>query len=142
MLFPLETVDLSNNGLKCVNESSFDQRQTNCDWNSVKYFYLNNNNLGQISGNMCNRNKQNILGFLKPLGGLEVLDLSHNMIEAGHSLTPLSNLSYLKVLDLSSNMLHNFSLDLNNLNGLVKLKLENNNLKYCHEKQPSSWTVF
>ena len=27
-------------------------------------------------------------------------------------------------------MLHNFSLHLNNLNGLVKLKLENNNLKY------------
>ena len=87
VLFPLETVDFSNNGLKCVNESSFDQRQTNCNWNSVKYFYLNNNNLGQISGNICNRNKQNILGFLKPLGGLEVLDLSHNMIEAGHSLT-------------------------------------------------------
>ena len=130
VLFPLETVDFSNNGLKCVNESSFDQRQTNCNWNSVKYFYLNNNNLGQISGNICNRNKQNILGFLKPLGGLEVLDLSHNMIEAGHSLAPLSNLSNLKILDLSSNMLHNFSLDLNNLNSLVKLELAKNNLKY------------
>ena len=133
VLFPLETVDFSNNGLKCINESSFDQSATNCDWSSVKYFYLNNNNLGKISGNICNRNKQNILGFLKPLSGLEVLDLSHNMIETRHSLTPLSNLSNLKFLDLSSNMLHNFSLDLNNLSSLVKLKLENNNLKYLSQ---------
>ena len=128
--FPLETVDVSNNGLRCINESSFDQSATNCDWSSVKYLYLNNNNLGQISGNICNRNKQNILGFLKPASGLEVLDLSHNMIETSYSLTPLSNLSNLKFLDLSSNLLHNFSLDLNNLRNLVKLKLENNNLKY------------
>ena len=56
------------------------------------------------------------------------------MIKTSHSLTPLSTLSNLMVLDLSSNMLHNFSLELNNLNNLLNLKLDNNNLRYLSRK--------
>ena len=62
--------------------------------------------------------------------GLNVLDISHNMIKSGHSLAPLGKLSNLRTLDLSSNILHNFSLDLTNMDNLIKLNLSNNNIKY------------
>ena len=126
----IETVDVSNSALKCINEYTFGH----CDWSSVKYLYLGNNKLGNILGNTCNDNKQNILGFVKHLTGLNVLDISHNMINSVHSLTNLSNLSNLKTLDLSSNTLLNFSLDLSNLDSLIRLNLSNNNIKHLSEK--------
>ena len=99
-----------------------------CDWSSFKYLYLGNNKLGNTLGNTCNYNKQNILGFAKHLTGLEVLDISHNMISSGSSLAPLRNLSNLKILDLSSNIPYTtFSLDLTNMGNLIKLNLSNNN---------------
>ena len=130
----IETIDVSNSALRCVNESVFDPNIGHCDWSSIKYLYLANNKLGNIMGNTCNYKKQNILGFVKHLIGLEVLDISQNVIKTGHSLTPLSSLTNLKVLDLSLNMLHNFSLELNNLNNLLNLKLDNNNLRYLSRK--------
>ena len=114
----------------CVNESVFDPNIGHCDWSSLKYMDLGNNKLGITLGNTCNKNKQNILGYAKYLTGLEVLDISHNMISSGNSLTPLRNLSNLKTLDLSSNTLLNFSLDLTNMGNLIKLNLTNNNLRY------------
>ena len=95
---------------------------------------VGNNKLGNTLGNTCNYNKQNILGFAKYLTGLIVLDISHNMINSGNSLEPLRNLSNLRILDLSSNILHNFSLDLTNMDNLIKLNLSNNNLKYLSKR--------
>ena len=130
----IETVDVSHNALRCINESVFDPNIGHCDWSSIKYVYLGNNKLGNILGNTCNFNKKNILGFTKHLNGLNVLDISHNMIKSGHSLSPLANLSNLRTLDLSSNILHNFSLDLTNMDNLVKLNLSHNNLKHLSER--------
>ena len=130
----IETADISNNALRCINESVFGPNIGHCDWTSLKYFYLGNNKLGNTLGNTCNYNKKNILGFAKYLIGLEVLDSSHNMISSGNSLVPLRNLSNLKTLDLSSNTLLNFSLDLTKMDNLTKLNLANNNLRYLSKR--------
>ena len=62
----IETIDLNNNNLQCINASVFDESITNCDWGSLKRLYLSNNKLGQIDGNIYNRDKSNTLGFLRP----------------------------------------------------------------------------
>ena len=130
----IETLDFSHNALRCFNESVFDPDFGHCDWSSLKYLYLGNNKLGNTFWNNCNHNKQNILGFVRHLTGLNVLDISHNMIKSGHSLEPLGNLSNLRILDLSSNILHNFSLDLTNMDNLIKLNLSHNNLKHLSKR--------
>ena len=78
----LETIDMSNNNLQCINATFFDGNITHSDWNSLKYFYLSNNKLGLVEGNICNDIRQNTLGFLKPLKNLRVLDLAGNMLES------------------------------------------------------------
>ena len=47
----LESLDASDNGLQCINATAFDKNVTNCDWNSLKYFNLRNNQLGNIDTN-------------------------------------------------------------------------------------------
>ena len=124
----VETIDMSNNNLQCMNASVFDGSVTNCDWSSLKHFYLSNNKLGQAEGNICNRDRNNTLGFLKPLTNLRALDLAGNMLESGR-LSDLQVLTRLQKLDLSSNGLHNFSLDLTNMTNLQRLDLSNNNIQ-------------
>ena len=126
----LETIDVSNNNLQCINASFFDGRITHCDWSSLKYFYLSNNKLGLMEGNICNHNRKNTLGFLKPLKNLRVLDLAGNMLELGNQmLSDLKVLTRLEKLDISSNGFHNFSLDLTNMTNLQKVDLSNNNIQ-------------
>ena len=87
----IETLDISNSALRCINESTFDPNIGHCDWKSLKYFHLGNNKLGNILGNTCNHNRQNILGFVKHLSGLNLLDISRNMINSGNSLTSVKS---------------------------------------------------
>ena len=76
----VESIDASNNGLQCINATAFDKNVTNCDWNSVKYVNLRNNQLGNIDKNICNHNRENIVGFLRPVTSIVTLDLAMNML--------------------------------------------------------------
>ena len=126
----VETMDISNNNLQCLNASVFDISSSHCDWSSLKYFYLRNNKLGQVAGNICNRDRNNTLGFLKPLTNLRILDLAGNILESENQrLYDLKVLTRLEKLDLSSNGFHDFSLDLSNMTNLQKLDLSNNNIQ-------------
>ena len=60
----LESFDMSNNGLQCINATVFDKNVTNCDWSSVKHVNLRNNQLGNINTNICNHDRKNIVGDL------------------------------------------------------------------------------
>ena len=126
----LEIIDMSNNNLQCVNASFFDGSITHCDWSSLKYLYLSNNKLGLVERNICNRDRNNTIGFLKPLWNLRTLGLAGNMLESrSQRLSDLEVLTRLEKLDLSSNGFHNFSLDLSNMTKLQKLDLSNNNIQ-------------
>ena len=124
----VDTIDLSNNNLQCINASVFNKTVSGCDWNSLKCLNLGSNELHHIDGNVCSNSKNNVMGFLEPLTNLSVLDISDNKLASGHSLVSLEILTQLEALDLSSNRFHNFSLILNNLTKLVTLNLANNNL--------------
>ena len=76
---------------------------TNCDWSSLKYFYLRNNQLGNIDVNICNHDRENIVGFLRPLTGLNKLNLAMNMLANTERLQELEYLTNLTDLDLSHN---------------------------------------
>ena len=125
----LETIDVSNNGIQCLNASIFNESITHCDWKSLKKFYARNNEIGRIEKNSCNKDKHNVLGFLKPLWNLRVLDLSMNYLDSENRLSDLENLTRLHTLDLSSNKFQNFILNLTNLMQLSKLNIAHNNLK-------------
>ena len=60
----VEMLDFSNNNLQYINASVFNKSLTNCDWGSLKRFYLRNNKLGQMDGNICNKDRSNVFGFL------------------------------------------------------------------------------
>ena len=89
IIFKLETMDLSKNNLRCINTSVLIKKGAVCDWSSLKYLYLGNNKLGDIHGNFCNKDKNNVLGFLEPLTNLRVLDISNNKVASSHSLASL-----------------------------------------------------
>ena len=137
----MERLDASNNGLECLNATVFDKNVTNCDWSSLKYFNLRNNQLGNIAANTCNRDKENIVGFLTPLTRLKVLDLAMNMLECTEKLRHLEYLTNLKVLDLSHNRFQNFTLSLNSFTSLTKLNLSYNNLRCLSQKTMSELTT-
>ena len=67
---PLETIDLSNNNLQCVNASVFNKAVFGCDWSSLKHLYIGSNKLGNSEGNVCNKDKSNVLRFLESLNNL------------------------------------------------------------------------
>ena len=121
----IETIDLSNNGLRCINASMFDKRITNCDWKSLKNLYLGNNYLGRG----CHKKKKEVLGFLKPLTNLHTLDLSANRLKSTNRIAHL-DLSQIRTLKLSSNYLKNFFLNIHGMTMLKKLDLSSNNLSY------------
>ena len=121
----IETIIFNNNGLQCVNSTLF----SHCDWSSLTHLYLRNNQLGVTEGNICNKDKNNTLEFLKPAVNLEYLDLARNQIQNGNSLSEIQHLAKLKVIDLSDNGLHNFPLELENMTGLSRLILSNNNIR-------------
>ena len=125
----IQTIDLNNNNLQCITASMFNESITNCNWNSLKRLHLRNNKLGQIEGNVCNRDKNNIFGFLESLHNLMVLDISSNKLLSDKKLTVLQTLSQIQELDLSSNKFQNFSLNLKNFTKLRKLDLSFNNIQ-------------
>ena len=125
----IQTIDLNNNNLQCITASMFNQSITNCNWNSLKRLHLKNNKLGQIEGNVCNKDKNNIFGFLEPLHSLMVLDISSNNLLSDKKLTVLQTLSEIQELDLSSNKFQNFSLNLKNFTKLRKLDLPFNKMQ-------------
>ena len=129
----IETFDVSNNGIQCFNATFFNMSITGCDWSSLKRFYLGNNEIGRIDKNSCNKDKHDVLGFLKPLWNLRVLDLSMNYFNSKNSLSDLQNLTMLHTLDLSFNGFDNFTLGLKNLKRISKLNIANNNLKCLSE---------
>ena len=47
----IETIDVNNSALRCINESVFDPNIGHCDWRSLKYVYLGNNKLGNTFEN-------------------------------------------------------------------------------------------
>ena len=125
----IETFDLRNNGMQCINATVSNESITGCDWSSLKRVYLGNNQLGKIEGNSCNKDKHNVLGFLKPAWNLRVLDLSMNYFDSENRLSDLENLTRLHTLDLSSNGFRNFTLNFINLKRISKLNIAHNNLK-------------
>ena len=138
----LETIDLSNNNLQCVSALVFNKTVSGCDWSSLKYLNLGNNELGNIDGNVCNKNKNNVLGFLESLTNLRILDISNNKLASGQRLVSLETLTQLEVLDLSSNGFHNFSLSLNNLTKLFTLNWQITISNAYHNLLCDSWTKF
>ena len=120
-------MNVSNNNLQCINASFANKTVSGCDWSTLKYLYLGNNELGNIDGNICNKDKNNVLGFLEPATNLRVLDISNNKLASGQRLVSLQKLTQLEVPDLSSNSFHNFSLNLKNMTKLIALNLANNN---------------
>ena len=125
-VFPqIKTINFNNNALQCINSSFFSY----CDWSSLTRLHLRNNQLGRTEGNVCNRDKNNTLGFLKPAINLEYLDLAGNQIQNGYELSEIQGLTKIKVIDLSNNRLHKFSMVLENMSGLHRLNLSNNNIQ-------------
>ena len=120
----IETINFNDNALKCVTSEFL----RHCDWSSVKHAYLRNNKLGQTEENICNTDKNNILGFGKPAINLEILDLAGNQIKNGTLLSDLRFLTKLKEVDLSFNGFQNISMVLQNMTELRKLNLSNNNI--------------
>ena len=137
----LERLDFSNNGLQCINATVFDQNFTNCDWNSFKYFNLRNNQLGNIDTNTCNHNRTNVVGFLRPLKSLKVIDLAMNMFAHSERLRDLKYLTNLTDLDLSHNEFKNFTLGLSSFTSLTKLNLSYNNLRCLSQKTTRELTT-
>ena len=102
----IQTINFNNNGLQCINSTFF----SHCDWSSLTHLHLRNNQLGQTEGNVCNKDKNNTLEFLKPAVNLEYLDLARNQIQNIKTLSEIQSLGKLKVINLSGNGLHNFSI--------------------------------
>ena len=117
-------MNINNNALQCVTSTFF----RHCDWSSINRIFSRNNKLGQTEGNVCNADKNNILGFIIPAINLEVLDLAGNQIQNGSLLSDIGLLNKLKEVDLSSNGFRNFSVVLQNMTVLRKLNLSNNNI--------------
>ena len=136
----LERADVSNNGLQCVNATTFDKNVTNCDWRSVKYVNLRNNQLGNIDTNTCNHDRNNIVGFLRPLTGIKTLDLAMNMFKNTYRLRDLEYLTNLEILDLSHNRFQNYTINLRSFTSLAKLNLSYNNLRCLSQKTMSELT--
>ena len=120
----IETLNFNNNALQCITSDFFKY----CDWSSVKRIFVRNNKLGQTEENICNRDRNNIIGAVKPVINLEVLDLARNQIQNGSLLSDLGLMTKLKEIDLSFNGFQNFSVVLQNMTGLQKLNLSNNNI--------------
>ena len=89
---------------------------------------MRNNKLGQTEGNICNRDRNNILGVVRHAINIEVLDLARNQIQNGSLLSDIRFLTKLRELDLSFNGFQNFSVVLQNMTRLSKLDLSNNNI--------------
>ena len=137
----VENVDASSNGLQCVNATATDKSVTNCDWSSIKYVNLRNNLLGNIETNTCNRDRQNVVGFLKPGTGIVTLDLAMNMFANSDILRDLEYLTNLQILDLSHNRFQNFTLGLRSFTALRKLNISYNNLRCLSQKTISELTT-
>ncbi len=89
---------MSYNSIQCFNATIFDGSVTHCSWANLTHLYLGNNKLGWIEGNICNEDRTNILGFLKPLTSLQVLDLSSNMLGAGIYILSIINILFTNFL--------------------------------------------
>ena len=125
-VFPqIKAIIVNNNALQCINTSFFNY----CNWSSLTSLHLRNNQLGRTEGNVCNRDKNNTLGFLKPAINLEYLDLAGNQIQDAQDFSEIQGLTKLKVIDLSNNELHSFSMALHNMTALSRLNLSNNNIR-------------
>ena len=123
----IEYLDISNNGIKCMNKTVFNH----CDW-SLRFFNVSHNKLGLLRGG-CNKNPsiRDLATLLRPLKTLEYLDVSYNffnkttndLFENLENLTELSvsnneftswnpnmtHLVHLELLDLSFNKISTLS---------------------------------
>ena len=120
----IETINYNNNALQCITSEYL----SHCDWSSLKRVFVRNNKLGQTEKNICNRDKNNILGAGKHAINLEVLDLARNQIQNGTLLSDIGLFIKLKELDLSFNGFQDFSVVLQNMTELRRLNLSNNNI--------------
>lgn len=125
----IETFDFRFNTIQCFNESMFDYEVTHCKWDSLKHLYFESNKLGEVEGNICNTDKNNTLGFLKPLRNLTVLDLSMNSLGESLKFSDLKTLTQLEMLDISSNNLKAWTLNIEEMTKLDIVNISNNNLR-------------
>ena len=125
----IETFDFRFNTIQCFNESMFDYEVTHCKWDSLKHLYFRSNKLGEVEGNICNADKNNTLGFLKPLRNLTVLDLSMNSLGESLKFSDLKTLIRLEMLDVSSNNLKTWTLNIEEMTKLDMVNISNNNLR-------------
>ncbi len=121
--------NFSANAFRCINSTVFDQSVTSCDWGSLQYVYLRSNQFGSIDGNECNKDKTDVLGFLKPLHNLRELDLSHNRLDSDSNISVLEHLNQLQLLDLSYNKIAVLSLNLSHFKMLNTLVLSHNQIQ-------------
>ena len=129
----IKTIDVRNNQIQCLSPRGFNKSVTHCDWSTLQYLYLGNNRLGQITGNICNHNKSNVMNFVKPLTSLKLLDLSNNEFSSQDDLSDIEQLVQLQILDLSYNRLEAFSINMSNLTQISSLNLAKNNIKCFSE---------
>ena len=120
----IETFDFRFNTIQCMNKSMF----SHCSWKSLKYLYLGSNRLGDVHGNICNDDKTDILGFLKPLTSLIVLDLSMNNIGSNLKNDDFKGLNDLEKIDLSYNNFKNWSLNIQDMRKLDLINISHNNI--------------
>ena len=118
----IETLDVQRNQISCIPENLF----AGCDWSSLKKLYLGQNILGSLSENICDTSN-NILGFLKHVPNIEVLDLSDNKFKYVPSFT---NNHQIIALNMSNNQLRNWTTDIRQFVSLKVLDLSGNKIQY------------
>ena len=128
-----EKLNLNGNSLHCCAAHVFHPPNKSCNWNSVKFVYLRNNQLGSVtknaSENDCNLTFSNALAFLEPFVNLRELDLARNGLRSEVNMTVLETFRELQLLDLSNNNLETFFLTLSKLVNLKKLDLSSNRIQ-------------
>ncbi len=122
----IESIDMSMNNMQCINAFAFSK----CSWNkSLKMIYLKGNRLGDVKGNECNKDSNNIIGFVEPLQNLQVLNLAENQLDTFQHLQEIQLLKNLQHLDLSRNRFEDFALNLEQLTNLTFLDLSYNGIQ-------------
>ena len=99
-------------------------------WNQLSTFDAEFKFAKIQNSHLCNRDKNNILGFGKHVINLEVLDLARNQIQNDSLLSDIGLHSKLKEIDLASNRFHKFGVLVQSMTGLRKVNLSNNNIEY------------
>ena len=121
----INVLDLSNNKIECITSSFF----SHCNWSSLNFLKLNQNQLKQTTWGDCSRNGTDPLSFIKSLLNLTKLDLSGNELNQEISPKTFENQHTLEELMLSNMRIHNFTFEIGHMAKLRYLDISSNNIK-------------